>query len=138
MCQRVCVVAMRHLPVRVANCLQRGLSSGDQHKVHLDRRYHISLTTTTVSSLHNQIVSVSRSVLFCSAAHYPIMGELFSPLKPKEYMSMTTNTNKPAGTYASVNGIQLYYEIHGTGKPLIMLHGGFGTFDMFAALSPAL
>jgi pimeloyl-ACP methyl ester carboxylesterase len=51
---------------------------------------------------------------------------------------MTTNTNDPAGKYASVNGINLYYEIHGTGKPLIMLHGGFGTFDMFSALSPTL
>jgi hypothetical protein len=27
---------------------------------------------------------------------------------------MTTNTNTPAGKYASVNGITLYYEIHGT------------------------
>src|SRR6266704_3651430 len=51
---------------------------------------------------------------------------------------MTTNTNNPTGKYASVNGINLYYEIHGTGKPLIMFHGGFGTFEMFAALSPAL
>jgi len=51
---------------------------------------------------------------------------------------MTTDTNNPAGKYASINGIHLYYEIHGTGKPLIMLHGGFGTFDMFTALSPAL
>lgn len=56
----------------------------------------------------------------------------------KEFLPMTTNTNNPTGTYASVNGINLYYEIHGTGKPLIMLHGGFGTFEMFAALSPAL
>jgi pimeloyl-ACP methyl ester carboxylesterase len=51
---------------------------------------------------------------------------------------MTSDTNDAAGKYASINGIELYYEIHGTGKPLIMLHGGFGTFDMFAALSPAL
>lgn len=51
---------------------------------------------------------------------------------------MTTNTNNPAEKYASVNGIHLYYEILGTGKPLIMLHGGFGTFDMFTALAPAL
>ncbi|BCL78024.1 alpha/beta hydrolase [Ktedonobacteria bacterium brp13] len=51
---------------------------------------------------------------------------------------MTTNTNNPAGKYASINGINLYYEIHGTGKPLIMLHGGFGSFEMFDALSPAL
>lgn len=67
-----------------------------------------------------------------------VVGEVFSQLKPKEYMSMTTNTNNSAGRYASVNGINLYYEIHGTGKPLIMLHGGFGTFAMFSALSPAL
>lgn len=51
---------------------------------------------------------------------------------------MTTNTSNPAGKYAAVNGINLYYEVHGTGKPLIMLHGGFGTFEMFAALSPTL
>lgn len=51
---------------------------------------------------------------------------------------MTTNTNNPAGKYAAVNGINLYYEVHGTGKPLILLHGGFGTFDMFTALASAL
>lgn len=51
---------------------------------------------------------------------------------------MTTNTNNSTGKYAAVNGINLYYEIHGTGKPLIMLHGGFATFEMLAALSPAL
>ena len=51
---------------------------------------------------------------------------------------MTTSMNKPTGKYAPVNEIELYYEIHGTGKPLIMLHGGFGTFETFAALSPTL
>ncbi|GER90486.1 alpha/beta hydrolase [Dictyobacter vulcani] len=51
---------------------------------------------------------------------------------------MATNTNSPAGKYVSVNGINLYYEVHGTGNPLIMLHGGFGTFDMFSALAPTL
>lgn len=51
---------------------------------------------------------------------------------------MTTSANNSAGKYAAINGISLYYEIHGTGEPLIMLHGGFGTFDMFADLSPTL
>src|SRR6266566_3876084 len=51
---------------------------------------------------------------------------------------MTTSTNNPAGQYAAVNGINLYYEMHGTGRPLIMLHGGFGTFEMFTALAPTL
>ena len=46
------------------------------------------------------------------------------------------------GTYAPVNGIDLYYEIHGAdhpGPPLIMLHGGAYTFHLsFDALLPAL
>jgi pimeloyl-ACP methyl ester carboxylesterase len=40
--------------------------------------------------------------------------------------------------YANVNGLKLYYEIHGKGKPLVMLHGGLGTVDMFAQLLPIL
>ncbi|MEO5952025.1 MAG: alpha/beta hydrolase, partial [Chloroflexia bacterium] len=42
------------------------------------------------------------------------------------------------GNYALVNGINLYYETHGTGDPLVMIHGGFGTVDMFAAITPDL
>jgi pimeloyl-ACP methyl ester carboxylesterase len=33
---------------------------------------------------------------------------------------------KPAESgYAAVNGLQLYYEVYGTGKPLVLLHGSF-------------
>ncbi|TDD83063.1 alpha/beta fold hydrolase [Actinomadura darangshiensis] len=46
------------------------------------------------------------------------------------------------GAYASVNGIELYYEVHGAdhpGPPLIMLHGGVQTFHLsFDALLPEL
>jgi pimeloyl-ACP methyl ester carboxylesterase len=35
------------------------------------------------------------------------------------------------GRYAPVNGLELYYEIHGTGRPLILLHGGVGASEMF-------
>ena len=38
---------------------------------------------------------------------------------------------KGEGHYADVNGIKLYYEIHGTGRPLILLHGGLGAIEMF-------
>jgi pimeloyl-ACP methyl ester carboxylesterase len=40
--------------------------------------------------------------------------------------------------YAPVNGLAMYYEVHGTGRPLVLLHGGFGTVDMFAPLLPTL
>jgi pimeloyl-ACP methyl ester carboxylesterase len=30
-----------------------------------------------------------------------------------------------AGNYASVNGLNMYYEIHGVGQPLVLLHGAF-------------
>src|SRR6476469_3335560 len=33
-------------------------------------------------------------------------------------------------TYASVNGLQLYYETHGSGRPLVLLHGGLMTIDL--------
>src|SRR6202162_3911065 len=32
--------------------------------------------------------------------------------------------------YASVNGLQLYYETHGSGRPLVLLHGGLMTIDL--------
>jgi pimeloyl-ACP methyl ester carboxylesterase len=32
---------------------------------------------------------------------------------------------------AAVNGVELYYEIHGEGAPLVMLHGGVAPAEMF-------
>ena len=37
-----------------------------------------------------------------------------------------------------MNGLKLYYEIHGAGEPLILLHGGVGGLDMFGPTLPAL
>ena len=36
-------------------------------------------------------------------------------------------TNTSVGKYSRVNGIDLYYEIYGTGKPLVILHGNGGS-----------
>ena len=33
-------------------------------------------------------------------------------------------------TYAPVNGVQLYYEVRGRGRPLVLLHGGLMTIDL--------
>jgi pimeloyl-ACP methyl ester carboxylesterase len=41
-------------------------------------------------------------------------------------------------SYADVNGLSLYYEEHGAGEPLVLLHGGFGATEMLAPIIPAL
>ena len=45
---------------------------------------------------------------------------------------------KTSGNYAAVNGIRLYYEFHGAGEPLVLLHGGLGAIEMFGEVLPLL
>src|SRR5207237_10345213 len=42
-------------------------------------------------------------------------------------MSIPTSVS----TVAHVNGIQLAYQVFGTGSPLVLLHGGFGSVELF-------
>ena len=50
--------------------------------------------------------------------------EISSPLAPAK-----------AG-HVEANGVNYYYEIHGKGEPLLLLHGGLGSIDMFGAILP--
>jgi len=38
---------------------------------------------------------------------------------------MVSGQQKPIGTYAPVNGLRMYYEIHGSGDPVVLIHGAF-------------
>jgi pimeloyl-ACP methyl ester carboxylesterase len=43
------------------------------------------------------------------------------------------------GGYAEVNGLRMYYEVHGKGKPLVLLHGSLSTIGTsFGATAPRL
>jgi pimeloyl-ACP methyl ester carboxylesterase len=48
-------------------------------------------------------------------------------------------TNEVQGKYVNVNGLKMYYEIHGTGQPLVLLHGAFSAIGTsFGLLLPEL
>ncbi|HMI05667.1 MAG TPA: alpha/beta hydrolase, partial [Pedobacter sp.] len=41
--------------------------------------------------------------------------------------------------YADVNGLKMYYEVHGKGKPLVLIHGSFMTIPLnWAHIIPLL
>lgn len=52
--------------------------------------------------------------------------------------SITTKPVPVKSGYVEANGITYYYEIHGDGEPLLLLHGGLGSIDMFGPLLPML
>lgn len=61
-------------------------------------------------------------LLFCTTLHS--IGQKVKPVK---------------SGYAPVNGIKLYYEVYGKGKPIVLLHGAFYTIEMnWAQLIPEL
>jgi pimeloyl-ACP methyl ester carboxylesterase len=41
-------------------------------------------------------------------------------------------------SYADVNGLRMYYEVHGTGQLLVVLHGAFMTIELLGELIPRL
>jgi pimeloyl-ACP methyl ester carboxylesterase len=49
------------------------------------------------------------------------------------------STQQPTTGYAPVNGLRMYYEIHGTGDPVVLLHGSFMTItNNWMAMIPRL
>src|SRR5438105_6880331 len=40
--------------------------------------------------------------------------------------------------YAPVNDLNMYYEIHGHGRPLVLLHGAYMTIDLMGPILPEL
>jgi len=47
------------------------------------------------------------------------------------------NTTPQTG-YAPVNGLRMYYEVFGTGRPLVVLHGAYMTIETMGQIVPSL
>jgi len=70
--------------------------------------------------MHNYGLLVLVAAAFAVSAHTTTAGG----------QAMRTPESKG---YAKVNDVELYYEVHGDGPPLIMLHGGVTPSEMFGA-----
>lgn len=63
---------------------------------------------------------------------------LLSTLTAAQDTSSTQEANEAQSGYAAVNGLEMYYEIHGTGDPLVVIHGSFMSIESMGALIPRL
>jgi pimeloyl-ACP methyl ester carboxylesterase len=60
------------------------------------------------------------------------------PPAPEPASAATAAVVQIRRDYATVNGLRMYYEIHGSGRPLVLLHGAFGVVESWAPMLPAL
>ncbi len=57
----------------------------------------------------------------------------------KDTKNSKTSSRKYKSGYVSVNGLDMYYEIHGKGQPLVLLHGAFSAIgSSFGNMIPGL
>lgn len=60
-------------------------------------------------------------------------------MKNNDPQSAENRSTTGSQGYASVNGLEVYYEIHGTGQPLVLLHGAFSAIGTsFGKILPEL
>ena len=69
-----------------------------------------------------------------------VYAQLTSVPQPRKTAKAKMNTHQEsAGRYAAVNGLNMYYEIHGSGHALVLVHGGGSTINStFGRVLPVL
>ncbi len=110
---------------------------GSCHRPSLSHQWANSLEgwRSATSRLKSSIALMSVALLLFDTA-CGSSPKRFSPMNANSAALSDTNSkdDMPTDTlksYASVNGLKLYYEIQGTGEPVIVLHGGLGNTELY-------
>ena len=81
----------------------------------------------------------SGSLLAAAVAVITIATVAPAQKKPAAPRKQTEAKQDAKARYATVDGLQMYYEIHGKGRPLVLLHGAFSNIETdFGKLLPTL
>ena len=65
-----------------------------------------------------------------AAACQPAPKESRSDMSAPSDAPVSESTKPAESGYAAVNGLKLYYEVYGKGKPIVLLHGSFMSIPM--------
>jgi pimeloyl-ACP methyl ester carboxylesterase len=79
----------------------------------------------------NLILEIKKAIFLITMAALIISGCNHSNNNTMHSQTTTGTEIKmdSTGNYALVNGLKMYYEIHGTGEPLVLIHGGGSTIQ---------
>jgi pimeloyl-ACP methyl ester carboxylesterase len=72
-----------------------------------------------------------RSFLTLIAAATIAIAAPITAIAQEATMQMPALPTPTESGYADVNGVKIWYQTYGEGDPLVLLHGGFGTVEMF-------
>lgn len=90
------------------------------------------LVTLTLAMVHSPAVHAA-----ASAAPAKPAAKTAAPAKAATKSAVPAKAAVKSG-YQEINGVRYYYELRGTGEPLLLLHGGLGSIDMFGPNLPIL
>jgi pimeloyl-ACP methyl ester carboxylesterase len=89
-------------------------------------------------SLRRGTTSRQLAALLAAAGLIAVAARVHADRGGNTQSAQSATPSQAPGRYADVNGIKLYYEINGAGRPLVLLHGGLGAIEMFGPNLPAL
>ena len=80
-----------------------------------------------------------KSIIYSSLLLLSVMGCQNNQENKTNTLMQSNSPKENTGQYADVNGLHMYYEIHGAGMPLVLIHGGGSTLQTtFGRVIPLL